>query len=134
MPSSPQHPAPTPRGFPGADAEDPVPHREEFRRRPPESLHGPTHGVVALPLRMAWSGMETVRSHPQTSTSSTGHQNERHRKSAGQQHQQRKWDSRPRCTTGVMGATRELMAPSPAAPVRIQGGRVYGALVLGSAV
>lgn len=59
-----------------------MPHREEFRRRPPESLnelHGPTHGVVALPLRMAWSGMETVRSHHQTSTSLTVHQNERHR-------------------------------------------------------
>ncbi len=35
-------------------------YREKFRRRLPESLdelHGPTHGVVELPLHMAWSGM-----------------------------------------------------------------------------
>ncbi|MCT2547473.1 transcriptional regulator [Streptomyces atratus] len=35
-------------------------YREKFRRRLPESLdelHGPTHGVVELPLHMARSGM-----------------------------------------------------------------------------
>jgi hypothetical protein len=60
MPSSPQHPAPTPRDVPGADAEDLALYREKFRRRLPESLdelHGPTHGVVDLPLHLAWSGM-----------------------------------------------------------------------------
>ncbi|MCZ4605446.1 hypothetical protein O3S80_17155 [Streptomyces sp. Lzd4kr] len=60
MPSSPQHPAPTPRDVSGADAEDLVLYREKFRRRLPESLdelHGPTHGVVDLPLHLAWSGM-----------------------------------------------------------------------------
>lgn len=33
---------------------------EKFRRRLPESLdelHGPAHGVVELPLHLAWSGM-----------------------------------------------------------------------------
>ena len=80
MSSGPQHPAP--RDVSGADAEDLALYRERFRRRLPESLdepHGPTHGVVDLPLGMAWSGMETVRSHHQTSTSLTGHQNKRHR-------------------------------------------------------
>jgi hypothetical protein len=60
MPSSPQHPAPTPRDVSGADAEDLALYREKFRRRLPESLdqlHGPTHGVVDLPLHLAWSGM-----------------------------------------------------------------------------
>jgi hypothetical protein len=60
MPSSSQHPAPAPRDLSGADAEDLVLYREKFRRRLPESLdelHGPTHGVVELPLHMAWSGM-----------------------------------------------------------------------------
>ncbi|MBC9731349.1 hypothetical protein [Streptomyces sp. TRM68367] len=60
MPSSPQHPAPTPRDVSGADAEDLALYREKFRRRLPMSLdelHGPTHGVVDLPLHMAWSGM-----------------------------------------------------------------------------
>ncbi|MET9087868.1 hypothetical protein ABZX77_39325 [Streptomyces sp. NPDC004237] len=60
MPSSPQHPAPTPRDVSGAVAEDLALYREKFRRRLPESLdelHGPTHGVVDLPLHMAWSGM-----------------------------------------------------------------------------
>ncbi|KAB1141640.1 hypothetical protein F7R91_32000 [Streptomyces luteolifulvus] len=60
MPSSPQHPAPTPRDVSGADAEDLALYREKFRRRLPESLaelHGPAHGVVDLPLHMAWSGM-----------------------------------------------------------------------------
>ncbi|MEU1179585.1 hypothetical protein ABZ464_18380 [Streptomyces sp. NPDC005820] len=60
MPSSPQHPAPAPRDVSDADAEDLALYREKFRRRLPESLdrlHGPTHGVVELPLHMAWSGM-----------------------------------------------------------------------------
>ncbi|MFI2762787.1 hypothetical protein ACH5A3_28580 [Streptomyces echinatus] len=60
MPSSPQHPAPTPRDVSGADAKDLALYREKFRRRLPESLdelHGPTQGVVELPLHMAWSGM-----------------------------------------------------------------------------
>lgn len=60
MSSSPQHPAPAPKDFPGADAEELALYREKFRRRLPESLdelQGPTHGVVDLPLHMAWSGM-----------------------------------------------------------------------------
>ncbi|MBZ6129866.1 hypothetical protein KVH22_24830 [Streptomyces olivaceus] len=60
MPSSPQHPAPTPSDLSGAVAEDLALYREKFRRRLPESLdelHGPAHGVVELPLHMAWSGM-----------------------------------------------------------------------------
>ncbi|MFI7300672.1 hypothetical protein [Streptomyces sp. NPDC050121] len=60
MPSSPQHPAPTPRDVSDADAKDLALYREKFRRRLPESLdelHGPAHGVVDLPLHMAWSGM-----------------------------------------------------------------------------
>lgn len=60
MPSSPQHPAPTPTDVSGADAEDLALYREKFRRRLPESLdelRGPTRGVVDLPLHMAWSGM-----------------------------------------------------------------------------
>ena len=60
MPSSPQHPAPTPRDVSGADAEDLALYREKFWRRLPESLdelHGPTQGVVELPLHLAWSGM-----------------------------------------------------------------------------
>ncbi|GGK88778.1 hypothetical protein [Streptomyces flaveus] len=61
MPSSPQHhPAPAPRELAGADAEDLALYREKFRQRLPESLdelHGPTQGVVELPLHMAWSGM-----------------------------------------------------------------------------
>lgn len=57
--SPPAHSIP-PRDVPGADAEDLAPYREKFRCRVPESLdelHGPTHGVVDLPLHMAWSGM-----------------------------------------------------------------------------
>ncbi|MDQ0764882.1 hypothetical protein [Streptomyces canus] len=60
MPSSPQHPAPTPTDVSGPVAEDLALYREKFRRRLPESLdelHGPTQGVVDLPLHMAWSGM-----------------------------------------------------------------------------
>lgn len=60
MSSSPQHPAPAPRDVPGADAEDLALYRQKFRQRLPESLdelHGPTHGVVKLPLHIAWSGM-----------------------------------------------------------------------------
>lgn len=60
MASSPQHPAPTPSDLSGAAAEDLALYREKFRRRLPESLdelHGPTQGVVELPLHMAWSGM-----------------------------------------------------------------------------
>ncbi|MDO0937236.1 hypothetical protein QQY66_38010 [Streptomyces sp. DG2A-72] len=60
MPSSPRHPAPTPRDVSGADAEDLALYREKFRRRLPKSLdelQGPAQGVVELPLHMAWSGM-----------------------------------------------------------------------------
>ncbi|MDF3142857.1 MULTISPECIES: hypothetical protein [unclassified Streptomyces] len=60
MSSSAQHPAPAPRDLSGADAQDLALYREKFRRRLPESLdelHGPTHGVVELPLHLAWSGM-----------------------------------------------------------------------------
>ncbi|MGV4989142.1 hypothetical protein ACVB8X_43350 [Streptomyces sp. NRAIS4] len=60
MSSSPQHSASVPRGFLPADAEDLALYREKFRRRLPESLdelHGPTQGVVELPLHLAWSGM-----------------------------------------------------------------------------
>lgn len=60
MSSSSQHPAPAPRNLSGAEAEDLALYREKFRRRLPESLeelHGPTHGVVQLPLHVAWSGM-----------------------------------------------------------------------------
>ncbi|MGX1916275.1 hypothetical protein ACWIID_47050 [Streptomyces phaeochromogenes] len=60
MPSSPQHPVPTSSDLPGAVAEDLALYREKFRHRLPESLdelHGPTQGVVELPLHMAWSGM-----------------------------------------------------------------------------
>lgn len=60
MPSSSQHATPTPSDLSGAVAEDLALYREKFRRRLPESLdelQGPTHGVVELPLHMAWSGM-----------------------------------------------------------------------------
>ncbi|MFD7687855.1 hypothetical protein [Streptomyces sp. NPDC059781] len=60
MASSSQHRAPAPRELSGADAEDLALYREKFRRRLPESLdelRGPTHGVVELPLHMAWPGM-----------------------------------------------------------------------------
>ncbi|UJV39748.1 hypothetical protein [Streptomyces sp. AMCC400023] len=60
MASNPQHTGPGPRNLSGADAEDLALYREKFRRRLPESLdelHGPTHGVVELPLHLAWSGM-----------------------------------------------------------------------------
>ncbi|OSP39165.1 hypothetical protein B7767_33155 [Streptomyces sp. 13-12-16] len=60
MPSIPQRPAPVPNGLSDAAAEDLALYREEFQRRLPESLdelHGPTQGVVELPLHMAWSGM-----------------------------------------------------------------------------
>lgn len=60
MPSRPQHAAPTPSGRSGPVAEDLALYREKFRRRLPESLdelHGPTQGVVELPLHVAWSGM-----------------------------------------------------------------------------
>ncbi|MFD7441214.1 hypothetical protein [Streptomyces sp. NPDC059909] len=60
MSSSPQHPAPAPRDLSGADAADLALYREKFRRRLPESLdelRGPTHGIVELPLHLAWSGM-----------------------------------------------------------------------------
>ncbi|MEV6803488.1 hypothetical protein [Streptomyces sp. NPDC051132] len=43
----------------GAVAEDLALYRETFRRRLPESpdeVPGPTHGVMDLPLHMAWSG------------------------------------------------------------------------------
>jgi hypothetical protein len=60
MSSSPQHSASVSKGFSPADAEDLALYREKFRRRLPESLdelHGPTQGVVELPLHLAWSGM-----------------------------------------------------------------------------
>ncbi|MET7698348.1 hypothetical protein [Streptomyces sp. NPDC005485] len=60
MASHRQHPGPRPRNLSGTDAEDLALYREKFRRRPPESLdelHGPAHGVVELPLHLAWSGM-----------------------------------------------------------------------------
>jgi hypothetical protein len=60
MSSSPPHSAPASSGFSPADAEDLALYREKFRRRLPESLdelHGPTQGVVDLPLHLAWSGM-----------------------------------------------------------------------------
>ncbi|GGX07985.1 hypothetical protein [Streptomyces chryseus] len=60
MTSHPQHSGPGTRHLSGADAEDLALYREKFRRRLPESLdelHGPTHGVVELPLHLAWSGM-----------------------------------------------------------------------------
>lgn len=60
MPSSPQHPAPTPSDLSGVVAEDLALYREKFRRRLPKSLdelQGPAQGVVELPLHMAWSGM-----------------------------------------------------------------------------
>jgi hypothetical protein len=62
MSSSSQHsaPAPAPSNFSGAVAEDLALYREKFRRRLPASLdelHGPTRGVVDLPLHLAWSGM-----------------------------------------------------------------------------
>ncbi|MGW5342980.1 hypothetical protein [Streptomyces sp. HUAS TT3] len=66
MSSSPQYPAPAPRDFSGADAEDLALYREKFRRRVPESLeklHRPTRGVVELPLHLAWSGMTSYDLH-----------------------------------------------------------------------
>ncbi|MGW0994073.1 hypothetical protein ACWD5V_12290 [Streptomyces sp. NPDC002523] len=60
MASIPQHSEPAPRRLSGAVAEDLALYREKFRRRLPESLdelHGPTQGVVELPLHVAWSGM-----------------------------------------------------------------------------
>ncbi|CAL9607544.1 hypothetical protein [Streptomyces sp. enrichment culture] len=60
MSSSRQHPAPAPSGLSDAVAEDLALYREKFRRRLPESLdelHGPSQGIVELPLHMAWSGM-----------------------------------------------------------------------------
>ncbi|MET7355409.1 hypothetical protein [Streptomyces mirabilis] len=60
MPPTPHDLAPTPKNLSGADAEDLSLYRVKFRRRLPESLdelHGPTQGVVELPLHVAWSGM-----------------------------------------------------------------------------
>ncbi|MFJ8804425.1 hypothetical protein [Streptomyces sp. NPDC102487] len=60
MPSRSQSASPTPSDISGAVAEDLALYREKFRLRLPESLddlHGPTQGVVELPLHMAWSGM-----------------------------------------------------------------------------
>ncbi|MGX1546967.1 hypothetical protein [Streptomyces adustus] len=60
MPSSTQQPASGPDDLSDSDAEDLALYREKFRRRLPESLdelHGPSDGVVELPLHMAWSGM-----------------------------------------------------------------------------
>jgi hypothetical protein len=60
MSSSAQPASRTPSDISGAVAEDLALYREKFRLRLPESLdelHGPTQGVVELPLHMAWSGM-----------------------------------------------------------------------------
>ncbi|MGN9793372.1 hypothetical protein ACTMTU_20045 [Streptomyces sp. OZ13] len=60
MSSRPQHLARASMELPDADAEDLALYREKFRQRLPEALdelHGPTQGVVELPLHMAWSGM-----------------------------------------------------------------------------
>ncbi|RPK32314.1 hypothetical protein [Streptomyces sp. ADI93-02] len=60
MSCSPQHPAPAPLDLSGEDVEDLALYREKFRRRLPGSLdelRGPTHGVVELPLHVAWSGL-----------------------------------------------------------------------------
>ncbi|CAL9391223.1 hypothetical protein [Streptomyces sp. NPDC085937] len=60
MTSSSKRPVPAPSGLSDAVAEDLALYREKFRRRLPESLdelHGPTQGIVELPLHMAWSGM-----------------------------------------------------------------------------
>jgi hypothetical protein len=60
MPSNAEHPAPAPGGLPGPAADDLALYREKFRLRLPQSLdelHGPTQGIVELPLHMAWSGM-----------------------------------------------------------------------------
>ncbi|AWW43204.1 hypothetical protein ADL00_41515 [Streptomyces sp. AS58] len=58
--SSPRPAASRTADLSGAYAEDLALYREKFRRRLPASLdelHGPTHGVVDLPLHVAWSGM-----------------------------------------------------------------------------
>jgi hypothetical protein len=60
MPSSSQPASPKPSDISGAVAEDLALYREKFQLRLPESLdelHGPTLGVVELPLHMAWSVM-----------------------------------------------------------------------------
>ncbi|MFF1277566.1 hypothetical protein ACFVZC_29845 [Streptomyces marokkonensis] len=63
MVSSQQHPLPAPPApahLSVAEAEDLALYREKFRRRLPESLdelRGPVHGVVELPLHIAWSGL-----------------------------------------------------------------------------
>ncbi|MGY1497006.1 hypothetical protein ACW4TU_10445 [Streptomyces sp. QTS52] len=60
MATSPQSPASVRKDLSSAYAEDLALYREKFRRRLPESLdelHGPTRGVVELPLHVAWSGM-----------------------------------------------------------------------------
>ncbi|MEU6547986.1 hypothetical protein [Streptomyces sp. NPDC046859] len=60
MASSSQHRSPAPGELSGADAEDLALYVEKFRLRLPESLdhlQGPAHGVVELPLHLAWSGM-----------------------------------------------------------------------------
>ncbi|MEV0011061.1 hypothetical protein AB0M10_28895 [Streptomyces sp. NPDC051840] len=56
----PQQPVSAPWNPSGSHAEDLALYEEKFRRRLPESLdelHGPSQGVVDLPLHMAWSGM-----------------------------------------------------------------------------
>ncbi|MDQ8703553.1 hypothetical protein RCO28_13810 [Streptomyces sp. LHD-70] len=60
MSSSPQHAAPESGDLSGLVAEDLAMYREKFRLRLPESLddlHGPTQGVIELPLHIAWSGL-----------------------------------------------------------------------------
>ncbi|WP_432104415.1 hypothetical protein [Streptomyces sp. bgisy091] len=60
MHAGPQQPGSVPWNPSGSQAEDLALYEEKFRRRLPESLdelHGPSQGVVDLPLHMAWSGM-----------------------------------------------------------------------------
>ncbi|MEU4098716.1 hypothetical protein [Streptomyces sp. NPDC026673] len=60
MAASSQPPVPGTADQSGVYAEDLALYREKFRRRLPASLdelRGPAHGVVDLPLHVAWSGM-----------------------------------------------------------------------------
>ncbi|MPY55897.1 hypothetical protein [Streptomyces spongiae] len=60
MSSSAQPTAPAPDSLSRTDADDLALYQAKFRRRLPQSLddlHGPAHGIVDLPLHMAWSGM-----------------------------------------------------------------------------
>ncbi|MGW0578000.1 hypothetical protein ACWD25_18975 [Streptomyces sp. NPDC002920] len=60
MAANPQSPASVPKDLSSTHSEDLALYQEKFRRRLPESLdelHGPTEGVVELPLHVAWSGL-----------------------------------------------------------------------------